>query len=92
MFDKVRPQGWIGGDDFARWIWQHGQSFEPTMVFPFAVYFAEAVGCPVYALPFGQFLIEKAPQRGFSFTDLGLSHFRKWRRRQGRRQTETQQA
>ena len=43
-------------------------------VFPFAVYFAEAVGCPLYALPFGQFLIEKAPQRGFSFTDLTDSY------------------
>ena len=70
------------------------------MVFPFAVYFAEAVGCPLYALPFGQFLIEKAAQRGFSFTDLTdsypatdlLSQLRKGRRRRERRQAETQQA
>lgn len=74
VWDKVRPGGWIGGDDFKRTIWQHGQSFEPTMVFPFAVYFAEAVGCPVHALPFKQFLIEKAPARGFSFTDLTDSY------------------
>ena len=74
VFGKVRPNGWLAGDDFARRIWQHGQDFEPTMVFPFAVYFAEAVGCPIYALPFGQFLIEKDPARGFSFTDLTDSY------------------
>ena len=70
VYGKIRPNGWLAGDDFARRIWQHGQDFEPTMVFPFAVYFAEAVGCPIYALPFTQFLIEKDPSRGFSFTDL----------------------
>jgi hypothetical protein len=69
-WEKVRPNGWIGGDDFTRTIWQHSQSFEPTLVFPFAVYFAEAMGCPIHALPFKQFLIEKNPERGFSFTDL----------------------
>lgn len=57
MRPKIRPGGWIGGDDFARSVWQHGGSFEPTMVFPFAVHFAEAVDAAVYALPFGQFLI-----------------------------------
>jgi hypothetical protein len=70
VWNKVRPGGWIGGDDFRPNIWHHGQKFEPTMVFPFAVYFAEAAGCPIYGLPFRQFLIEKAPERGFSFTDL----------------------
>jgi hypothetical protein len=70
VWNKVRPGGWIGGDDFRPNIWHHGQKFEPTMVFPFAVYFAEAVGCPIYGLRFRQFLIEKAPERGFSFTDL----------------------
>jgi hypothetical protein len=70
VFGKVRPHGWIAGDDFQETIWQHGKSFEPTMVFPFAVYFAEAVGCPIYALPFRQFLIENNPESGFSFTDL----------------------
>jgi hypothetical protein len=91
VWDKIRPNGWIAGDDFSKSIWQHGQSFEPTMVFPFAVYFAEAVGCPIYALPFQQFLIEKDPERGFSFTDLTgsypgidvLSQFSQARRRRG---------
>jgi len=67
---KVRPGGWLGGDDFSRSIWQHDQTFEPTMVFPFAVYFAEAVDCRIYAMPFSQFLIHKDPGSGFTFTDL----------------------
>lgn len=74
VWKKVRPRGWVGGDDFRPNIWHHGEGFEPTMVFPFAVYFAEGVGCPIYALPFRQFLIEKAPERGFSFTDLTDSY------------------
>ena len=74
VWGKVRPGGWVGGDDFRPNIWHHGERFEPTMVFPYAVYFAEAVGCPIYALPFRQFLIEKAPGSGFSFTDLTDSY------------------
>jgi hypothetical protein len=67
---KVREGGWIGGDDFSRSIWQHGKRFEPTLVFPFAVYFAEAVGARVYGLPHNQFLIENGASQGFEFIDL----------------------
>lgn len=67
---KVRDGGWIGGDDFSPTIWQHPEGFEPTLVFPFAVHFAEAAGLPVYALPHGQFLIHKQPGSGFAFIDL----------------------
>lgn len=69
VWDKVRPGGLLGGDDFTATIWQHAQTYEPTLVFPFAVHFAEARHCPIYALPFRQFVIVKDP-RGFSFTDL----------------------
>jgi methyltransferase family protein len=65
---KVRDGGWIGGDDFAPSIWQHGPRYEPTLVFPLAVHFGEAVGARVYALPRRQFLIEKGA--GFEFVDL----------------------
>lgn len=67
--DKVRPGGLIAGDDFSPTIWQHDSSFEPTMVFPFAVHFAEARGWPIVALPFNQFAIVKLPpgQRAFRF-------------------------
>ncbi|RMF57477.1 MAG: class I SAM-dependent methyltransferase [Calditrichaeota bacterium] len=69
IYPKIKPGGWIGGDDFHNTIWQHSSSFEPTMVFPYAVYFAEAMNVPIYALPYGQFLIEKDPEKSFSFKD-----------------------
>jgi hypothetical protein len=70
IFPKIRAGGWIGGDDFSRTVWQHNTAFEPTLVFPFAVYFAEAVGAPIYALPNNQFLIEKIKIPEFVFIDL----------------------
>jgi hypothetical protein len=66
---KVRPGGWIGGDDFRPGAWQHGPGYEPTLVFPFAVHFAEAMRMPILALPFGQFLIWNVPGHGFRFVD-----------------------
>jgi hypothetical protein len=70
VFRKVRDGGWIGGDDFTKSVWGHGARFEPTLVFPFAVHFAEAVGARIYGLPHRQFLIEKKPDAGFEFVDL----------------------
>ena len=69
LWPKVKKNGFIIGDDFSRSIWQHNFNFEPTMVFPFAVYFAEAVNAIIYGLPFNQFLITKE-SRGFIFNDL----------------------
>ena len=43
LFPKVKNGGWIGGDDFMGSPWEHGINFEPTLVFPFSVYFAEAM-------------------------------------------------
>jgi len=73
---KIAPAGWIGGDDFTKTIWQHGAKFEPTLVFPFATHFAEAVGAELFALRHEQFLMRKAPPGGrrFSFTDLAGGH------------------
>lgn len=70
VFGKVRPGGWIGGDDFCESIWQHDPQFEPTFVFPFAVYFAEAVDSVIYGLPHRQFLIHKGGGQSFTFKDL----------------------
>lgn len=70
MYPKIRDGGWLGGDDFSPSIWQHDRSFEPTLVFPFAVYFAEAVGSRIYGLPYSQFLIEKRHDDAFEFVDL----------------------
>lgn len=70
VYPKIRVGGWLAGDDFASSIWQHPTSYEPTLVFPFAVYFAEAVGARIYALPHSQFLIEKQEVDKFEFFDL----------------------
>lgn len=68
-WQKTKQGGIIGGDDFSETIWQHSKNFEPTLIFPYAVYFAEAVGAQIYALPFRQYLIKKS-DIGFRFTDL----------------------
>jgi Methyltransferase domain len=70
VFPKVRAGGWIGGDDFTPSIWQHADEYEPTLVFPLAVHFAEAVGARIYGLPHKQFLIEKTGDGDHAFTDL----------------------
>jgi hypothetical protein len=70
VFPKVRQGGWIGGDDFTPSIWQHGDAYEPTLVFPLAVHFAEAVGARIYGLPHRQFLIEKTAESDHAFKDL----------------------
>lgn len=67
---KVKQGGFIGGDDFTKTIWQHGQEFSPTEVFPFAVFFAEAYDFTIYTLPFNQFLILKGSD-GFTVKDYG---------------------
>lgn len=73
IFPKVKDGGWIAGDDFCDSIWQHPPQYEPTMVFPFAVYFAEAHGMTIYALPHNQFAMQK--KLGcFSFIDLTNSY------------------
>ncbi len=68
VWQKVRPGGLLGGDDFSRSTWQHDRSFEPSLVFPFALYFAEAVGSPITALGHNQYLIHKV-DTGFAFHD-----------------------
>ena len=67
ILPKIRPGGWIGGDDFHPRIAHHSRH-EPMLVFPFAVHFAEAMRLPIFALPFRQFLIVNAPGR-FVFHD-----------------------
>jgi predicted O-methyltransferase YrrM len=70
VYPKIRAGGFLGGDDFTRSVWEHKTKFEPTLVFPFAVYFAEAVGATIYALPYSQFCIHKGNGEQFSFVDL----------------------
>jgi hypothetical protein len=70
VYPKVRAGGFLGGDDFTRSVWEHNTTFEPTLVFPFAVYFAEAVGATIYALPYSQFCLQKGDGTQFAFVDL----------------------
>ena len=68
-WSKVKKNGFIAGDDFCPSIWQHNINYEPTLVFPFALYFAEAMNTTIYALPYNQFLITKE-EDGFKFINL----------------------
>lgn len=70
LYPKIRVGGWIGGDDLSSSIWQHGIKYEPTFVFPYVLYFAEAVGARIYALPHKQFLIQKQEGDSFAFIDF----------------------
>jgi len=70
VLPKIKDGSLIGGDDFVNKPWQHGAAYEPTLVCPFAVYFAEAMGLPFVALPHKQLLIQKAADGAFSFVDL----------------------
>jgi len=69
LLPKMKKNGLIAGDDFTPNPWQHDVSFEPTLVCPFSIYFAEAVDHPIIALPFNQFLIQKRGDSSFSFVD-----------------------
>ncbi|MEP1199408.1 class I SAM-dependent methyltransferase [Tateyamaria sp.] len=68
ILPKIKRGGFIGGDDFTKTIWQHGTSYDPTEVFPFAIYFAEAHDLTIYTLPFHQFLIVN-DAKGFDVKD-----------------------
>ena len=70
IWPKIRKGGFLGGDDFTTTPWQHDVKYEPTMVCPFAIYFAEAMDVPIMAPGFNQFLIQKSDHLSFSFIDL----------------------
>lgn len=74
VLPKIKNGGFIGGDDFAPDIWQHSARFEPTLVCPFSVFFAEAMNLPIVALPFEQYLMQKRSDARFSFTDTIGKH------------------
>lgn len=72
MLPKIKDGGVIAGDDFQPTIWQHDRHYEPTLVFPFAIHFAEAHQLTVLGLPHQQFaiLVRSGTQSGFQFHDL----------------------
>lgn len=69
IWGKVKDGGFIGGDDLFKDFWCHGEKFEPTLVFPYTVYFAEAMNAKIYTLPNIQYLIQKQSS-GFELIDL----------------------
>jgi hypothetical protein len=71
LYPKVKDGGLLGGDDMTPYAWVHGRKFEPTLVFPTVVHFAEATGSVIYALPFGQFAMRvDRTQNTFAYHDL----------------------
>lgn len=68
LLPKMREGGLIAGDDFMNEP-HHGERFEPTLVCPFAVYFAEAMDLPIVALPFKQFIIQRRRNARYVFVD-----------------------
>jgi hypothetical protein len=72
IWPKLRNGGILAGDDFCNSVWQHEATFEPTLVFPLAVYFAEAMGATIYGLPYDQFaiIVDRSTTAAFEFRDL----------------------
>jgi len=69
ILPKIKESGLIGGDDFTNTPWQHNPRYEPTLVCPFSIYFAEAMDLPIVAMPFNQFVIQKRHKSSFAFID-----------------------
>lgn len=74
VLPKVNEGGLIGGDDFTDTPWQHDIRYEPSLVCPFSIYFAEAMDLPIVALPFNQFVLQKRHESSFAFIDLTGKH------------------
>jgi predicted O-methyltransferase YrrM len=74
LLPKLKEGGILGGDDFTDTPWQHDPRYEPTLVCPFSVYFAEAMDLPIMALPFNQFILQKRHESSFEFIDTTGKH------------------
>jgi Methyltransferase domain len=76
IWPKIRNGGVLAGDDFFASVWHHAPHFEPTLVFPLAVYFAEAIGATIYGLPNSQFaiVVDREARNAFAFRDLTGSY------------------
>jgi len=70
LYPKVKDGGYIGGDDFKINPWHHGFDYEPTLVYPYSVYYCEAMNIPIAAMPYDQFLIKKDAANGYQFHDV----------------------
>lgn len=57
VWPKVRPGGFLGGDECVLGAWQHAAGHEPTFASPWLACFAEAMRAPLTMRPEHQFLI-----------------------------------
>ena len=74
VLPKMKSDGYLCGDDLVPSLWQHDLSFEPTMVFPVAVHFAEGIDRKIYLLPHQQFVIALG-ETGFEVVNMsGKDH------------------
>lgn len=78
LWPKMKDGGVIGGDDFRSptRFWSGRGRFEPTLVFPWAVHFAEAMRQTIYGLPHSQFActVDKSGEGRFDFHDITGSY------------------
>ena len=76
VYPKIRSGGVLAGDDYSKSIWQHSHEFEPTLVCPFAAYFAEAMKAPIYVLQNSQFAIIKpaSPKSQFEAIEIAVGY------------------
>ena len=73
VWPKIRAGGVVICDDFSPSIWQHNMEFEPSMVFPAVVHFAEGVGSKIVAIGQNQSVIFKAESDDYSFEFIDLT-------------------
>ena len=69
VWPKVKTGGLVICDDFTPSPWQHGREYEPSLVFPYALHFAEAVDATAVAPGLNQCVLIKG-QGGYAFHDL----------------------
>jgi len=74
-WDKISDTGYLAGHDLKSLCWKSDTDLEPYLVFPFAVYFAEAMNAKIYALPSSEFIISKG-EKGFELIDLAGGRYK----------------
>ncbi|TDJ82038.1 class I SAM-dependent methyltransferase [Campylobacter volucris] len=70
IYPKIKYGGYICGDDLMENPIHHGKDFEPTMIFPYVIYFAEAMKLEIDLLPHNQFVIYKKKNSSFKLNNF----------------------
>ena len=72
IYPKLKQGGILAGDDYSPSIWHHPASFEPTLVCPYAAYFAESQKAPLVIHGHNQFVIIKPFEQGSHFRVMDM--------------------